>query len=141
MKRSYIILVLVVFAGICRGQSDSAQMVAKLMAVDDALVANDEKLLNELLHEQLFFGHSNGWVQNKQQVVNDLKSGLLAYRSFKNREFTWRPYPPDRVVLQEKVEVEVALRANPLQLKLLVTEEWIRENGTWKLLLRQGAKL
>jgi len=133
-------VLLVLCAGKSWGQSDSTQMVARMIAVDEALVKKDEIVLNELLHEQLYFGHSNGWVQSKQQVLDDMKSGLLAYISFKNRELSFRSYP-NRVVMQEKVEVEVALRGASMQVKLLVTEEWIKEKNTWKLLLRQGAKL
>jgi len=140
MKYRLLTFLLIMFAGRTLAQSDSVQVAASLVRLDEALIGKDEVVLKQLLHNDLFFGHSNGWVQNKQQVLDDLKSGLLAYLSFKNRELSFRSFG-NRAVIQEKVEVEVALRGNPLQLKLLVTEEWIREKDSWKLILRQGAKL
>ena len=40
------------------------------------------QIINGLLHKGLVFGHSNGWVQKKGDVIADMENGSLSYRSF-----------------------------------------------------------
>ena len=43
-----------------------------IAAFDKALVNKDSTELIELLSDDVTYGHSNGWVQTKKEVIGDL---------------------------------------------------------------------
>ena len=47
--------------------------------LDKALVQRDTLTLNELLHTGLSFGHSNGWLEKKTDLLRTLKTEKISY--------------------------------------------------------------
>ena len=57
--------------------------------LDKALIAKDTVVLKQLLHKDITYGHSNGWVETKTDVIKDLVSGKLAYDKIESRGIKW----------------------------------------------------
>ena len=63
-------------------QTDEAKLIRTIKEFHKALVDGNTISVNQQTDKMLSYGHSNGWIQNKNEVINDLKSGHLDYLAF-----------------------------------------------------------
>lgn len=132
-----ILFLLVSLSGI--GQTSYLKdAVAKL---DAALIKKDVATLNQLLHDDLTYGHSNGWAENKKEVVKNLVSNKLTYKSIKHKDLKWTV--SDRFVsLRSTSNIDYILDGKAGSLHLHVLQVWTRGSGNrWQLIARQSTKL
>ena len=113
------------------------EAVAKL---DRALVTKDTVMLKQLTHKDLTFGHSNGWVQSKEDIVKDLASGRLVYHKIESRDLKWT-VNKEWTSVRSTMSVDVTLNGNRMELNLHVLEVWLKTNKGWQLIARQSTKL
>jgi len=111
--------------------------VAKL---DKALIEKDTAILKQLLHDNVTYGHSNGWVETKADVLKDLTSGKLVYHTIKPDSSTWKT-EVNWASRRSKTRVEVSLNGNRMDLNLHVLEVWLKTNKGWQLIARQSTKV
>ena len=99
---------------------------------------DDGQGLSNLVHDSVSYGHSNGWIQTKADLIKD--AGIKTdYHSFKEDSV-------DVVVtgtvayirFVADIDVTWAGKRNMFHLKVL--EVWVRDNDKWKLLARQALK-
>jgi len=123
-------------------QIDSVSLKEAVSNLDKALINKDEKTLTRLLNEEVSYGHSNGWVQNKAEIINDLKSGKLAYTKIENESVTIATINKQWATVRTNTDAEgKAPNGNAFQLKLHVLEVWLKTKNGWELIARQGTKL
>ena len=82
-KLLFVSLVLFLFNS-SFAQIDSIDLKNAMQQLDKALLQKDETVLKSVLHQDLSYGHSNGWVQSKSDVLNDFISGKLTYSKIEN---------------------------------------------------------
>ena len=111
--------------------------VAKL---DKALIAKDTVVLKQLLHKDLTYGHSNGWVETKADVIKDLVSGKLSYNKIESKDAKWT-VTNDVSTMRSTTDVSYQLDGKPGELRLHVLQVWLKTNKGWQLLSRQSTKL
>ena len=66
------------------GQVDSIGLKNAMQQLDKALLQKDETVLKLVLHKDVSYGHSNGWIQSKNDILNDFTSGKLTYNKIEN---------------------------------------------------------
>ena len=125
--------------GFC--QADSAAIYYAMDKLDGALVHKDEKALKDLLHPEVSYGHSNGWIQNFDDVFKDFVSGKLEYAKIKNNSRRVLQINKDRATVITNTDVEGTGNGNPFKLTLHVMLVWIKTNTGWQLIARQSTKL
>lgn len=108
--------------------------------LDKALIEKDTVTLKQLLHKNVTYGHSNGWVETKEDVTKDLASGKLVYYSIKSDSITWKT-EANWASMRSKTNVEVSVNGNRMELNLHVLEVWLKTNKGWQLIARQSTKL
>jgi Domain of unknown function (DUF4440) len=113
------------------------QAVIKL---DQALVEKDTVVLSQVLHNELTYGHSNGWIETKREVIKDLVTGKMGYTKIKSKDHVWRT-GKDWATLRTKTEIEYVVDGKPGNLELHVLQVWLKTNKGWQLLARQGTKM
>jgi hypothetical protein len=113
------------------------QAVVKL---DVALVKKDTVVLNQVLHNELTYGHSNGWIETKRDVISDLVAGKLVYKKIKTKEQQWKT-GKDWATLRTKTEIEYVMDGKEGSLELHVLQVWLKTNKGWQLLARQSTKM
>src|SRR5215204_7759648 len=85
MIRQFFIIVVFFYSGnIAFAQVDSVRLKETMQQLDKALLQKDETILKSVLHKDLSYGHSNGWIQNKSDIMNDFTSGKLVYNKIEN---------------------------------------------------------
>lgn len=139
--RFILAICLTFVATLAFAQADSISLKAAMSGLDKALVSKDEKTLTELLNRDVSYGHSNGWVQNKTDIINDLKSGKLAYDKIENISSMIAAINDDWATVRTNTNAEGKVNGNAFQFKLHILEVWLKTNAGWQLLARQSTKL
>lgn len=142
MKQTLLILLLI--AGHCTfGQSVENQKVNQLhLKKFNWLINKNYDSLNSLMDAGVKYIHSNGWIQNKQEVIDDLKSGKLNYTSVNVSESSVALYNNHTAVVTGKGSFKGLMPdKSEFNISLLYTEVYVKQKKQWKLVSRQACKL
>jgi hypothetical protein len=137
-------------AGIClvvaiaaRGEDDAR--VAAVLAADDAriaaMMAADPTALAALLSADLRYSHSNGVVDTKDSLLALIGGKATRYVSYRPAERGVSFASPEIAVEHGRAEVVVEKEGGRTELVLLFLAVWRLEQGHWKFLHWQSARL
>lgn len=121
-------------------QTDSVGLKNAMQQLDKALLQKDEKVLQAVLHKDLCYGHSNGWIQSKNDVLDDFKSGKLVYNKIENNSSAIIIITKDYATVKTNTNVEGQVNGTAFNLKLHIMQFWIKTKKGWQLIARQSAK-
>ncbi|MEJ8841212.1 nuclear transport factor 2 family protein [Lacibacter sp. H375] len=96
--------------------------------------------LNAILDERVQYVHSNGWTENKKEIIEDIKSGKLTMTSVKVSEATARVYK-GFVIVNGKGIFNVVMNGTPIDISLLYTEVYAKRQNGWLLVSRHANRL
>lgn len=138
----YILTIFFLFATVFSfAQIDSVSLKKAMADLDKALINKDEKTLTQILNADVSYGHSNGWVQTKTDIINDLKSGKLSYDKLENISENVVAINNNWATVRTTTNAEARMNENSIQIKLQILEVWIKAKTGWQLIARQGIKL
>ena len=139
MKRIYLSLLILfgfVFAG---AQTEEEKLTSALKEFHQALVNKNTASINQQTDKALSYGHSNGWVQTKADVIKDLETGKIVYNSFKEDSLA--------ITINESManarfiaDINATMNGNTATTHLKVLEVWVKKGKRWILFARQGVK-
>src|SRR6476661_8047289 len=66
-----------------KAQTDEEKLVTTLKEFHQALVTKNTVSINQQTDKALSYGHSNGWIETKTDMIKDLETGYIVYHSFK----------------------------------------------------------
>ena len=116
-------------------------LTVRVTAFHQALVSNDILRLNELTDKSLSYGHSNGWVQTRKELFDDLKSGLLTYQKYVEDSMTVTMNETKKIAnVRFVATIDATLRGTANTFHLKVLEVWIKKTKNWVLIARQAVK-
>jgi len=122
-------------------QVDSISLKNAMKKLDKALIEKDYSALQMVLHNDVSYGHSNVWVQNKNDIINDLKSTKLVYSKIENNDVILVAISKDWATVRTNTNAEGSVSGTAFNLKLHVLQVWIKAKDGWQLLARQSTKL
>lgn len=143
MKYVFITLLLFISIGVqaSKLRRTPRQYVALL---DKALLEKDTAMLNWLLDNRVEYGHSNGWIETKRNVIDDLYNGKLVYQKINTQDIKEERQGKISVV-RFVTDVDVLVDNVPVKLKLAVLQIWKvkYKDGGWHrvLIARQSVKI
>jgi hypothetical protein len=108
--------------------------------LDIALVKKDTAFLNQYLHDNLSYGHSNGWIESKSELINHLLEGKLVYTEIESKHLS-SGYTEKTAVIRTESKIRYVLDGKEGELKLHVLQVWVINGYKWQLLARQSAVL
>ena len=115
-----------------------------ISAFDKALINKDTVQINALLSSNITYGHSNGWIQNKREVIDDLYNGKLTYKSI-NSSDEQLVMRDNTTIVRMNSTVQAEMNGKLINLKLKVLQVWILVDSykkeEWKLFARQSVKV
>ncbi len=139
MKKLLIIVLLlnVVFAN---AQTDEKKLTSTLKEFHQSLVKKNTVSINQQTDKALSYGHSNGRVETKAEMIKNLETGYTSYKSIKEDSL--------QVTINENVaharflgDYEVSLNGgNAVIYHLKVLEVWVRKGKRWLLFARQAVR-
>jgi hypothetical protein len=142
MKRCLVLACLLLTVGILHGQSaKEEQKVINLSAAKYRWMVNLEfDSLQAVLHDRMVYIHSNGWSENKKELIDDLRSGKLIMKSVEVQSATAHLFNQTAIVNGQAKFVGEA-NGTAFSFDLLYSEGYIKENGKWLLISRLATKL
>jgi len=138
MRTKFTILFLFIAFG-CSAQSDVEKLTTTMKEFHQALVNKNTASINQQTDKALSFGHSNGWIQTKTDVINDLETGYIVYHSYKEDSIS--------IVTNGNManvrfigDINASLKGNTVNNHLKVLEVWVKKGNRWILFARQAVK-
>ena len=123
------------------GQSKQEKEVLDLSMIKFKwLVNKNVDSLRYVLDDRLTYIHSNGWVQTKTELIDDLLSGKLTYDKIEVIENSVRVYPKSAVVTG-RGKFTATLNGNTIDLMLSYTETYVLQKRDWKLVSRHASRV
>ena len=122
-------------------QIDSVGLKNAMQQLDKALLQKDETILKSVLHKDLSYGHSNGWIQSKTDVLNDFTSGKLVYNKIENNSSAIIVITKEYATVKTNTNAEGVVNGTEFKLTLHIMQFWIKTKKGWQLITRQSTKL
>ncbi|MBL7717911.1 MAG: nuclear transport factor 2 family protein [Flavipsychrobacter sp.] len=123
-----------------RIKPDSANLKMAVIALNDAMIKKDSVLLGKVLHKKLSYGHSNGWIENRRELIANLYNGKLVYNRI---ETTGEKLEIVRgtATVRNTANIDVLMDGKEMSFKLYVLQVWVwKDKEGWKLLGRQSVQ-
>ena len=142
MKSFFCFIFLVCFVfGFSQAYSRQEKTFLSQVSKLDSLMQNNDSKILDLFSDDVSFGHSNGWVQNKDDFKKDFESGKVKYKSVKQSELKELKFKNKFASIRRIIVVKGLYKEEVFEMKLSVLELWIRQKGIWKLWSRQSVGL
>ena len=138
MKR--ILILLLAFSYVfADAQTEEEKLTTALKEFHQALVNKNTASINQQTDKALSYGHSNGWVETKADMIKDLETGYIVYHSFK--EDSLKITINDSIANARFVaDVKATMNGNDTNVHLKVLEVWVKKGKRWILFARQGVR-
>jgi len=121
-------------------QLDSVGLKEVMQQLDKALLQKDEMVLQTVLHKEASYGHSNGWIQSKSDILNDFKSGKLTYNKIENNSSAIVTISKKYATVKTNTNAEGVVNGTAFKLTLHIMQFWVKTKKGWQLIARQSAK-
>lgn len=138
MKKLVVIafLLSVVFVN---AQSEAEKLTATLKEFHQALVKKNIVAINQQTDKVLSYGHSNGWVETKADLIKNLETGYMNYSSYKEDSINVG-INGTMANVRFVTDIAVSLNGNNGNYHLKVLEVWVKKGKRWLLFARQAVK-
>ena len=131
-----VLLLNVVFAN---AQTDEEKLASTVKEFHQALVKKNTVSINQQTDKAMSYGHSNGWVETKADMIKNLETGYMNYNSYKEDSI--------QVVINGNIaharfvaDIAATLNGNSGNYHLKVLEVWVKKGKRWLLFARQAVK-
>lgn len=132
-----IFFLLIVFFS--NAQTEEQKLTVALKEFHQALVKKNTVSINQQTDKALSYGHSNGWVETKADLLKNLETGYMSYVDFKEDSMN--------VVVNGNManarfiaDIKAGINGNIGNFHLKVLEVWVKKGKRWLLFARQAVK-
>jgi len=139
MKKISLSLVVFLSFAFAGAQTEEEKLTATLKEFHQALVNKNTTSINQQTDKALSYGHSNGWVETKADVIKDLETGYIVYHSYKEDSLN--------IMINESManarfvaDINATMNGNTNTIHLKVLEVWVKKGKRWLLFARQGVR-
>jgi hypothetical protein len=128
-------------SGAATAQSEDAAAVNDAVeALRKAMLAADKAKLEELVADQLSYGHSAGKLETKTEFVEVIASKKTIYKSITLTD-TSTAVVGSNAIVRHTFAAETEAGGKSGSAKVGVLQVWHKDGGRWKLLARQAFRL
>ena len=138
MKGILSILLFFIFI-FAKAQTEEAKLATTIKEFHQALVKKNTISINQQTDRALSYGHSNGWVETKSDMLKNLETGYISYLGYKEDSLN--------VVVNGNVaharfiaDISASLNGTNGNNHLKVLEVWVKKGKRWLLFARQAVK-
>lgn len=120
--------------------AEEAAVEKSVEALRKALLEKDKVRLEQLAADQLSYGHSSGKVESKAQFVDGVMTSKTIVKSIAFPELNIAVVG-NAAIARHLFEAEMETDGKPTNVKIGALQVWQKQDGSWRLLARQGFKL
>jgi hypothetical protein len=134
-----ILTLLFVANSFAQKQADSLKLITTVKEFHQALVKKNTIGINQQTDKGLSYGHSNGWVETKNELMSDLETGVISYDSYKE----------DSIIVTMNgtmanvrfvADISATMKNTAATYHLKVLEVWTKKGNRWILFARQAVR-
>lgn len=137
--RKLFIIALLLAGTIASAQTDEQKLLTTLKEFHQALVAGNTVSINQQTDKALSYGHSNGWVENKNDLLQHLESRYIVYGQYRE-DSVQIGINGNLAHARFIADINVTLQGSANTYRLKVLEVWVRKGKRWVLFARQAVK-
>ena len=138
MKKIFTILFLFISV-LATAQTDEEKLATTLKEFHQALVNKNTVSVNQQTDKALSYGHSNGFVETKTDMISHLETGFLTYSSF-TEDSLQLTINGSMANARFVADVTATLNGSQGNYHLKVLEVWVKKGKRWLLFARQAVK-
>ena len=120
-------------------QTEEEKLTATLKEFHQALVKKNTVGINQQTDKALSYGHSNGWVETKADMIKNLETGYMNYNSYKEDSINVT-INGTMANVRFVADIAATLNGNNGNYHLKVLEVWVRKGKRWLLFARQAVR-
>jgi hypothetical protein len=121
------------------GQTAPQSLVTAVKEFHQVLVSGNTASINQRTDQMLSYGHSNGWVETKTELIKNLETGYIKYHSYKEDSLqVW--INGNTANARFIADINVTLNGKEGSYHLKVLEVWVRKGKRWLLFARQAVR-
>ena len=140
VKKSSLFFILMLSVMVMFGQSKKEKQVAEAVEkLRKAMIDADSSTLAGLVSDELSYGHSPGYVEDKKLFIENTLNGKADFVTINlsNQTIT---ISGNNAIVRHKLDAITNNEGKPGEAHILVLLVWQKKGGQWKLLARQAVK-
>jgi ketosteroid isomerase-like protein len=118
---------------------ETDDILAAVESYRKAMVDGNGARLLELSSDDMSFGHANGVTQTKVEFVKTVVDKAEVFNSIKLYDHQIHS-SGDLAIARHTFDADLVFQGKNLQLVLNIVQTWRKEDGRWRLYLRQSFK-
>ena len=139
MKYIFAILFLSLSICVVAQTADEQKLLTTVKEFHQALVNKNTISINQQTDKALSYGHSNGWVETKTDMIKNLETNYISYQSFK--EDSIKVSSNGNIAnVRFVAAIDASLKDSRTTYNLKVLEVWVKKGKRWLLFARQSVK-
>jgi hypothetical protein len=120
--------------------AQEAKVITAMKEFHQALVKKDTLAISQLTHPGLSYGHSNGWIENKTEMLKNNITRYIDYHTF-TEDSIHAVVSGNVSCIRFIANINSNFAGNPpTALHLKVLEVWVMDHQQWLLLARQAVR-
>ena len=139
MKYIFTILFLSLSICVVAQTADEQKLLTTVKEFHQALVNKNTLSINQQTDKALSYGHSNGWVETKTDMIKNLETNYISYQSFKEDSIEVSSNG-NIANVRFLAAIEASLKDSRITYNLKVLEVWVKKGKRWLLFARQSVK-
>lgn len=138
MKTRLTILLLSLSLGLA-AQTNEVKLINTMKQFHQDLISKNTVSINQQTDKALTYGHSNGWIETKIELLKDLETGVISYQQF--TEDSISVFMNGNIAaIRFVANVNATMKSIASTYRLKVLEIWIKKSNRWILFARQAVK-
>ncbi len=121
-------------------ESDSAEVVLTVTALDKAIIDRDGLALDNLTDDGLTYGHSSGRIEDKAQFIDAIVNGSFVFNTIERTDQSVSVHD-NIAVVRHVFNAKATNDGVPVDIRIGNILIFQNKDGVWKLLARQAYKL
>lgn len=122
-------------------QTADKELIAQaLEEFRNAMVNPDSKILAALASDDLEYVHSSGTVRDKQGFIDEFVKRWTNFTKVTFQDQTIK-VSGDNAIVRHRLLADANNPGYPSKVDIIILMVWRKENGEWKMLARQAAKI
>ena len=123
----------------CVAQTDEEKLISTVKEFHQTLLKKNTVSINQQVDKALSYGHSNGWVETKTEMIKNLQTGYISYQNFKEDSITVA-INGNMANVRFIADITATMKAATNTYHLKVLEVWVKKGKRWVLFARQAVK-
>ena len=120
--------------------ADEKEIAAAVETLRNAMIASDKTTLEKLTAEELSYGHSSGLIEDKAAFVQQFVTGSSDFVTITLSDQTIK-IAGNAAIVRHRLTGDTNNNKVPGKIDIIVLLVWQKQNGQWKLLARQAARI